>query len=131
MTTKTEDETTIEVKTNIGGEEISSGKMPLREFNRRARNFGPDPQSAFEEKTLEDPELEELLNERFLTADGARRYGAANRKIKKGIEERQLEDDVRYRIGEYVFRLKTTDHDGFEVESGSSRRFAELMISSA
>jgi len=87
-----------------------------------------DPQQEFEEKILEDPELEELLDERFLTANEARRYGAANRKMKKLIEERQLEDDVRYRVGEYVFRLSTSDREGFEVESGSSRRFAELEI---
>ena len=128
MTTKTDDETTVEVKTNIGGEEISSGKMPLSEFNRRARNFAPDPQSAFEEKTIEDPELEELLDERFLTAKVAGRYNTANRKMKKLIEERGLEDGVRYRVGEYVFRLSTTDREGFEVESGSTRRFAELEI---
>jgi len=128
MTMKTDDETTIEVKTNIGGEEISSGKMPLSEFNRRARNFAPDPQSAFEEKTIEDPELEELLDERFLTAKVAGRYNTANRKMKKLIEERGLEDGVRYRVGEYVFRLSTTDREGFEVESGSTRRFAELEI---
>jgi hypothetical protein len=89
-----------------------------------------DPQQAFEERVLEDPELEGLLEERFLTATEARRYGAANRKMKKLIEERGLEDDIRYRVGEYVFRLSSTDREGFEVESGISRRFAELEIAS-
>ena len=113
------------VETTLGGI-----KEVARRARKRAGNFEPDPQQAFEEKVIEDPDLEELLNERFLTANGARRYGTANRKMKKLIEERGLEDDVRYRVGEYVFRLKTTDRDGFEVESGTSRRFAELTVMS-
>ena len=85
-----------------------------------------DPQQHFEEEFLEDPELEQLITDRLLMAEAARKHGSANRKLKDTIAKRGFKDDIRYRVGEYVFRLSTTDREGFEVESGETRRFAEL-----
>lgn len=85
-----------------------------------------DPQTAFEEKAIEDPELELLIDMRLEHAEGARLYAKANRKLKAHIEAKGYEDEVRYRCGEYVFRMESKDREGYEVGEGQTRRFAEL-----
>jgi len=87
-----------------------------------------DLQQHFEEEFLEDPELEQLITDRLLTAEAARKHGSANRKLKDTIAKRGFKDDVRYRVGEYVFRLASHSREAHEVDGGTIRRFAELGI---
>jgi len=87
-----------------------------------------DPQQHFEEEFLEDPELEQLITDRLLTAEAARKHGSANRKLKDTIAKRALKDDIRYRVGEYVFRLASHSREAHEVDGGTTRRFAELGV---
>jgi hypothetical protein len=89
-----------------------------------------DPQTKFEEKTLEDPELVELLDERDLSKPAAARSARTNNKLKELIASRGLVDGVRYRVDGWVFRLSTNTRESHDVAGGTTRRFAELKSDS-
>ena len=85
-----------------------------------------DPQTHFEEKTLEDPELAQLLDDLFLSREAARKNAATKRKFRDGINNRGLVDGVRYRVDGYTFRLASHTRDEHKIAGGTTRRFAEL-----
>ena len=85
-----------------------------------------DPQTKFEEKVLEDPELVDLLDDRDLSKPAAARHAQTNKKLNDLIASRGLVDGVRYRVDGWVFRLATHTREGHTVAGGTTRRFAEL-----
>jgi hypothetical protein len=85
-----------------------------------------DQQMHFEEKFLEDPELAQIIDQRFETRAAAARYARINVKLRVLIASRGLVDNVRYRVNGFVFRLSTNKTESRSVAVGETRRFAEL-----
>ena len=85
-----------------------------------------DPQTHFEEKIVEDPELVALLDECALTSEAARKNAAAKKKRRELVDKRGYVDNVRYRADGWVFRLASHSRGEHKVAGGKTRRFAEL-----
>jgi hypothetical protein len=91
--------------------------MPLKE----------DSQSGMFDRTIENPELEDLIEKRIENHESAKAFTAAQRGIKKIIDTLELKDGERVRCGAYVWTSKARQGGGFEMPEWESVGISDLQ----
>lgn len=85
------------------------------------------PQMALDEETLEDPELEDLLDKREsakeLMKPYRKRYQDAHKLVMARIAQKELSDGT-YRFGEFIVKQSEAEEKHIEFERTSSKRIS-------
>lgn len=80
-----------------------------------------DPQTSFWDLTIENPDLEQLLEDHAEARVAAAPYARLNKQVKKALDA--LEVGKRYRVGRFVVSPHAISGGGFEVPVWDSKSF--------
>ncbi len=79
-----------------------------------------DPQTGMWDRTIEDAELENALDEMQESEEAHQTYGKARARMLARVRFHELRDGERVRCGEFVIEGKARNGGGFEVPAWSS-----------
>jgi hypothetical protein len=90
----------------------------------------PDAQAGLWDATIENPGLEQLLDEHQHAKVAARGYGRLHKDLKKRLAEvkPKLEADTRYRIGRFIVTPNNRTGGGIEIPDWESTSYGVKAI---